>query len=445
MTTRKLTLTDRLAHSAKLVPGSGQREYFDAALRGFGVRVTTKGARTFFLAYRFGGKPRRLTLGPAGEMKVAAARVKAEEARALIRAGQDPNEARKAAVAAAVHAAAHRPVTVADLVEEYLAKRVRVDKLRSADNLSRLFALHVVAAWRERPAREIGRADVIALLDGLRARGLPVQANRVFAAMRTMFAWAAVREYVTVNPCIGVERPTPEVPRDRTLSDGELWLFWHGCKALSPAYRSAFRLLALTGQRRTETCCATGADIDAEGRRLWTIPAHLSKNGKAHGVPLSELALSVIAEAPGSRGPIFTTDGSVPIREFVRSKGRLDAAMLKRAKEEASAAGQDPAKAKALPHWTLHDLRRTVASGMARLGVEPHVIEKVLNHTPKQISGVAAIYNRHGYDDEKRRALDLWARHMEAVIERRAGSNVVALADVRQAEAKSARPARAAG
>jgi integrase len=129
---------------------------------------------------------------------------------------------------------------------------------------------------------------------------------------------------------------------------------------------------------------------------VWTIPANIAKNGRAHEVPLSGLALDLIQRLPRFVGSdlVFTTTGVSPISGFGRAKDRLDFLM-------------DPTG-----EWRLHDLRRTVASGMARLGVAPHVIEKVLNHVSGEISGVAAVYNRHGYQSEKREALAVWAKHL---------------------------------
>jgi integrase len=175
------------------------------------------------------------------------------------------------------------------------------------------------------------------------------------------------------------------------LADEELKSFWHTTEEIGFPFGPAFQLMALTGQRRGEVAGMQWSHLNIE-QAVWTIPANVAKNGRAHEVPLSPLALDIVGALPRFAGSdlIFTTTGLSPISGFGRAKDRLDFIMQSN-------------------EWRLHDLRRTAASGMARIGVAPHVIEKVLNHVSGQISGVAAVYNRHGYQHEKREALEGWA------------------------------------
>lgn len=422
----KVTLTDRWVRSAGVLPQSGQVETFDDRAPRFGVRITAKGSRTYFATYRLDGQPRRFTIGDATAIKADDARQEALRIHGLVKQGIDPNSERRRLEAAETAARrATAPITVADVVDQYFKKRVLPDGLRSATELRRLFDLHVIPTWGKRPAREIVRADVLKLLDSMRANGLPTQANRVLAALKTLFKWAIVRDHIVADPSVGVEKPTPEKARDRVLTDDELRLIWQAADVLGTVYGGFIRTLILTGQRRTETAKMKRSDIDVKN---WLIPAETAKNGKAHNVPLSPLAITILDTLPecGPSAPMFTTDeGETSISEFVRTKKKLDDEVLRLAREEAAARGDDPKKVKAIHRWTLHDLRRTAASGMARLKIAPHVIEKVLNHSPREISGVAAVYNRHGYDTEKRNALETWANHVAMLVGAETAENVV--------------------
>ncbi len=208
---------------------------------------------------------------------------------------------------------------------------------------------------------------------------------------------------IVSNPCTDVRAPTAEKSRDRVLSDVELQAVLQACDRLNEPFGALIRLLALTAQRRDEVGQMTWREIDLDAR-LWTIPKERAKNGIAHEVPLSEPAVRVLANVhriTGSRGLVFTTTGETPVSGFSKVKKRLDVALPD------------------APSWVLHDLRRTAASGMARLGINLPVIEKVLNHTSGSFGGVAGVYQRHQFADEKRAALDAWAAHIEAIAGRR--------------------------
>jgi integrase len=235
------------------------------------------------------------------------------------------------------------------------------------------------------------------------------------AVIRKFFSWAVERSIIEVSPALHVKKPSAEASRDRVLSDAELRLIWLAAEALGYPYGPLVRLLALTGQRRSEIA---GMRRDELSGALWTIPAQRTKNGRAHEVPLSTAAQAVLAALPRIAGSdyVLTANGRGPASGFARAKNKLDAAVLTLAQEHAAERRQnEPVR---ITPWRLHDLRRTMASGLARLGTSPHVIEAILNHRSGVVSGVAAVYNRHQYLDEKRAALEQWARHLKQLADR---------------------------
>ncbi len=400
----KVLFKDRVVAELPL-PARGQREVFDARVRGFGVRLAAGGTRTYFVAYRFGEKPRRLTIGRSTEISAEKARREAEEARGLIRRGIDPAAERRASSSVTSESSGTpQTQTIAALVDLYFEKKVLPDELRSSTEMRRMFDRHVVSRWGVKDVLQIDRSQIVKLLDELRAAGSPVQANRVLASLRTMFRWALGRGLVEGNPCDGIEKPTKERARDRVLNDEEVGAIWKASASLSLPYQAFARFLILCGQRKRETANAVWAEFNVE-RAVWTIPGRRTKNGKTHDVPLSDAMVQILKSLPRTENdaqrPVFSTNGEVPINEFVRTKLKLD--LISGVRD-----------------WTLHDLRRTMASGMARLQAPPHVIEKILNHTPQSISGVAAVYNRHGYDEEKRQALEAWSKQVAAVVNKQA-------------------------
>jgi integrase len=212
------------------------------------------------------------------------------------------------------------------------------------------------------------------------------------------------------SPAEGVPLPTKEVARDRVLDDSELTQAILAARNIGGPYGAIVELLALTGQRREEVACLHWEELDL-AQRIWTIPKARTKNGKAHIVHLSRQALAVLKRAD-QRGPlVFTLLGIKPFQDFTHAKRRLD-------------------QLSGVTRWRLHDLRRTCVSGMARLGVAPHVADKILNHQAGTISGVAAVYQRHEFLAERRAALDLWGAHVDRVLrkqsERRIDLKIVA-------------------
>jgi integrase len=291
----------------------------------------------------------------------------------------------------------------------------------------RVLERDVKPRWRDRPVREITRQDVNDLLDAKagdrdrprrgRKDGAGVLSNRILALLSAMFSWAASQDLVDGNPTAGVRRRVKEVARDRVLAEDELLRFWTGCKEVGWPFGPMFQLLLLTAQRRDEVGAMRWGEIDL-AKKIWTIPASRSKNNEAHYVHLAPLAIEIIQELPqivGEADLVFTTTGRTPVSGFGRAKERLDALI-----GEMSA-------------WTVHDLRRTVATKMAEdLKIPPHVADKILNHANGGIiKGTAKIYNRAKYLPERKAALQAWGRFIESLVRPPTETKVVALAAAR--------------
>jgi integrase len=275
----------------------------------------------------------------------------------------------------------------------------RSNRPSTAEATERQLRLYVLPRWRGRLARDISRRDVLDVLDRVVDAGKPIAANRVLAAVRKMFAWAVSRDIIAASPCAGVKPPAAERSRDRILADHELRNVWQAADKLGGPLGTLVKLLALTGQRRDECAGAEWSEINLPGR-LWTLPPARVKNNQPHEVPLSAAAVAVLQALPrvGDRF-VLTSNGTSPSSGYSKGKRRLDALL--------------PPD---MPAWRFHDLRRTVASGMGRLGINLPVIEKVLNHSSGSFAGVAGIYQKHTFAEEKRRALDAWGDHIERLV-----------------------------
>jgi len=259
----------------------------------------------------------------------------------------------------------------------------------------------IVARWRSRQIQDITKRDVIDCLDRIVDRGAGVLANRTLAAIRRLFNWCLEKDILTVSPAARVKAPTDETSRERVLSDDEIRLFWNACGKVGFPFGDAAKMLLLTGQRRSEVSGMTRDEIKFD---VWTIPRERTKNKRSHQVPLSRSALAVLKSAPDTGNFIFLIRGDAPIQGWSLAKTEIDELMLE-------AAGE---KAKIEP-WRLHDLRRTVASGMARIGVPLPVIEKCLNHASGSFAGIVGVYQRHTFEAEMRQAFEDWAATVEKI------------------------------
>ena len=450
--------------------GSARREIPDVSCKGLHLVVQPSGAKSWAFRYRFAGKPRKLTIGPVYSGKdepetpaldqantLAGARKLASDAALQVAKGIDPAGHKKREKQAARLRAENSELLDRDTVEA--VARLFIEKYAKANTrprswleTARLIGLkpdradpsklvvtenkalaggEVLGRWRTRTIHEITRRDIHDLLDRVIARGAPGAANRTLAAVRKMFSWAVSRDIIAASPCANIRPPTRENSRDRVLSDDELRLVWRGAAAIGWPFGPLVQLLALTLQRRNEVAEIDRKEIDRQ-QHVWVIPKERVKNGQEHEVALSPAVLKILDGLPkmghNSGGSlVFTTTGERSVSGFSRAKRRLDAEILELQKAAAIERGDDPDQAEPLPHWTLHDLRRTGASGMARLGINLPVIEKILNHTSGSFGGVAGVYQRHSFSDEKRKALDAWASFVMTTVAGNRSANVVPL------------------
>lgn len=389
----RLILTDKVLEKLN-PPDGGRLEVFDALLPGFGVRISKSGGRTFFLFYRYDGKQRRATLGKYPVMKLADARAAARPLIEIAKAGGDPSAIIEAEAASPAERSEPASITFKQLKEDFILRYAK-PRNRAWHEVERIFDKYVVPQWGHRPAAEIKRQDIIKLLDELVDRGVPVMAKQTHAAIRRLFNWAADRDMVDGSPCVRIPVPGHAIERDRILTEAEIRAVWNAAGQLTAPFGACIKLMLLTGQRRSEVAGAAWSHLDLK-KALWTLPREATKIDRAHEVPLSAAALSILRKVPKHWDLAFSIRGAVPIAGFSLIKADLD-------------------RLSGVTDWRLHDLRRTAASGMAKLGVLPHVVEKILNHQSGVIRGVAAIYNRHGYLEEKREALEQWGREVSRI------------------------------
>jgi integrase len=431
MPTRKLT--DLFVERVR-APASGRIEYFDASFPGLALRVTENGSKSWSVFYRFSGRLRRFTIGSYPAIKPAQARREAQAALEQVRAKVDPAEEKRAQ-----RQRSPEKDTFGIVARDYLDRHVRANNRPSTiAEAERDLNRDALRVWDKRPIGSITRRDAIDLIDEIVERGARVQANRTLTRLGALFDWAVEKERLAVSPVAGMKRPTQEQARDRVLTDDEIRWLWSGSDLIGWPFGPMTKLLLLTAQRRDEVAGLTWAEVDSE-KSVWTIPGQRAKNGRLHEVQLSAKAMEILRSLPHIGDDLaFTTTGDTTISGFSRSKRRLDEAMITaRRRELGLPEGDDGLRKKLklpagkplpveIPNWTLHDLRRTAATGMARLNFPPHVVDKILNHTGGTIRGVAAVYNRFAYMEERRNALEAWARYVEC-LKSSAPANVVQL------------------
>ena len=387
----------------KLLPkGSSRVEIWDTKVPGFGIRVSPSGHKSFVLVYRHKGRPRRMTLGKYPVMGLARARELAAQALRDANDGADPQTEKIIA-----KTGVRFDETIDLFINTYCALNNRDSTRREKE---RLLKSRFVRRWGARDLREITKADVLAVLDVTVAEGLPSAANHALADIRHFFNWCLDRGLIETSPCSRIKRPARTIERERVLTDDEIVHVRQAAKEVGYPFGTIVQLLLLTGQRRNEVTKMNWADLDFSNR-VWMIPSELTKNGVAHVVPLTPAVIEIIKGAPHiDKELVFPARGSEgnTFSGFSKNKRRLDAVMI----EMMSRGLPEPAE---LEPWTLHDLRRTVSTGMAGLGVAPHVIERLLNHVSGVLGGVAGVYNRFKYADEVRAALDVWTAHVMAL------------------------------
>jgi integrase len=359
----------------------------DPGARGLRVIVQVSGHKGFAVRYRnAAGRARKLTL--PGGIGLAAARKLAADAMLEVAQGKDPGTAKQDARRGARSRVDDNVERLAaQFIEQHVMRKTRPNSSRATVGIFRNI---VLPPWGRRSVHDIARRDVRDLIDGV-AVDRPVQANRTHAALSVFFRWLFDREVIAASPMFGIKRPGAEHSRDRTLSDDEIARLWAGTEALDPRARACIRLLILTGQRRSEIAGLKWSEVDGD---LLMLPAGRMKGGKAHVVPLSAQAAAIVAAMSRASEYVFGT----PVNNFDRIKRTLDARM-----------GE-------APHWQVHDLRRSVASGLARLGTPVPTVEKILAHVSGTFRGVAGVYQRHSFLPEMAVAMQRWADHVDRIV-----------------------------
>ena len=414
-------------------PGNERREIADGACPGLNLIIQPSGAKSWALRFRRpDGRPAKLTLGSVfdnekkaepntaptigGHLTLAAARRLVGELRHEIAQGRDPAAAhladkRHRTVIAAHNASNTYEAAARDYIEHYAQPRIRRWREQAhllglrPDDLT-VIPKSLVDRWGARPVTEIDGHDIHSIVDECRQRGAPGIARRaegptesraraMFSCLSRLFGRLLQQRRIETNPCASVHRPEAGQARDRVLTRDEIAKFWTASDKVGEPFGAALKLLLITGARLNEVSRMTRAELNDDG--VWSIPGARTKNRKPHIVPLPPLARNILANLPRIEGGwVFTTTGNTPISGWSKIKARLDGLM-----------GD-------VPHWRLHDLRRTCATGMAEIGVAPHIVEAVLNHISGAKASVAGVYNRAAYAAEKKAALERWAAYIES-------------------------------
>lgn len=398
---------------AALKPGPKRREIPDPGLIGLYLVIQPSGAKSWAVRYRQSGKPKKLTLGrwsddDSAGLGVKAARSAASEALEAVAKGHDPAAEKRVEKETRLSG----QNTVAAQLDTF--HRRHLSTLKTGEAVMQSLRHNVLPVWAHREVSDITRRDIVLLLDTIVDDGRDTTANRVKAYIAKFFGWLQDRGVIEQSPAIGLKLPAKEKARDRPLSHDEIRLFWLACDEENNPWGALFKVLLLTGQRRGEVARMRWTDIDSDG--IWRLSS--TKNDERHDVPLPQAAQDIIDALPRKGSYIFTTNGETP----ALSLGKPTARIANRMEEMASKEAGEPVE---IPHWRPHDLRHTVKTGLAALGVSLEIRSRATNHL-SDIPPMDRRYNHHGFIDEKRRALESWARFVSELVSGPEG-NVVQL------------------
>lgn len=380
----KHTLTTKSLDAMK--PATVKRyEVQDVKSPGLHVRVSTTGAKVFYTMVRPNGSRKRIKIGPYPVVSLADARRKAMEIARDVELGEfDKTPDVTVATAPTLGEA------IPQFIELY-AKPNTKDWKRTQSVLRKFDSLN------DRPLDQIKRQEVSKVLDGIIANGTPYRANRALSAIKKLMNWCVMRGDIETSPVALLRPPTREIPRDRVLSDDEIRAIWRHSEAEDYPFGPFLKLLMITGQRRSEVSGMRWSELNLE-EGIWELPASRVKNARLNIVPLPPQAVDILRSLHRFLDSdfVFTTTGCSAISGFGRLKSRIETVMPENTQD-----------------WRFHDFRRTASTGMAKIGVTPHVIDAVTNHKSGVVSGVGATYNRYTYLNEKRDALEQWANHVD--------------------------------
>jgi integrase len=403
----------------QLPAGKPEAFVWDDDVRGFGIRLRAGGKRVWVIQYRVGAKQRRVTLGDVNKLDPAKARAAAKERLSEVILGRDPQ-------AEKVSERAKAAVTLGAVVETYLISRQATLRPKSFEEIERYLRKYWTSL-HEVPIHHVERRSIAVRIAEISVANGPVAATRARAALSGLFSWAVREGLAESNPVIGTNQPAEPRSRSRVLSESEIREIWRACR--DDDYGRIVRLLVLTGQRRDEVGAMAWAELDLD-RCTWGIPGERTKNHRDHTLPLPPLVISIIQDArqaaeegivppSGARGrkPKLFGRSADGFAGWSKAKAALDRRIFHERKRLAEKAGEPVEDVKPIAAWTLHDIRRSVATHMAEFGVLPHVIEALLNHVSGHKAGVAGIYNRSRYEGEVAAALARWADHVHALAE----------------------------
>jgi integrase len=397
----------------------GAKDYFlwDDKVPGFGIKVTPKGAKVYLLQYRLGGrghKTKRYTIGNGEALKAQAARRIAEELYGDVRKGKDIAAVRREERRVAVDLA-FKP-----FVKDFCDTTLKAEWPKSWKQTQSCLELHAVRHWNDKPLPSISAYDVRQLLRKLDKH--PATKRNLFAALSYLFNRAKREGLIASSPLETVEPPSAVAERTRALKEDELRWLWSALQDEGAPYGLVVEDLLLLAQRRGEVAGLPWAELDRK-QREWHLPASRAKNGCENVIPLTDRAVAKLDKLAGGEkwprsGLVYPSREKTPLSGWSKLKRRLDKAMAAKAGEAGAI----------LEPWKLHDLRRTVATHLQRLGFAFEVIEHLLNHKEKSRTGIAAVYQTHGFKAEKLAALQAWERELFRIIEGGEQGNVLPFA-----------------
>ncbi len=413
----RIVLTDRKIQSLKPAASGSRYDVMDAVVPGLGVRVTDKGKVTFVLVARFPGSsnPTRRAIGEYGALTLEKAREKAREWLEMIRKGSDPKVTEEEDRAREM---VRQETTFQAVADDFIKLAVvgndrETPKQRKGLVVERDLQREFVTRYGKRPITSITQHDIIRVLDEVVDRGAMYQAHNLLAYVRRMFNWAIARGTYGIDrsPCDRM-RPADVIgkkaPRSRTLTDEEMTAFWRASRRVGYPFGTMYQVLLLTGQRKSEVSDARWREFDLK-RKIWIIPADRMKADAPHVVPLTDHVIEILEKLPRFKKGDYlftTTAGEKPVSGFSKAKARLDREMLRSLRAMARKRGEHY---EGLPPFVIHDVRRTMRTGLSGLPVPSDVAELVIAHTRP---GLRKVYDQHAYLDEKRRALELWERQL---------------------------------
>ena len=370
----------------KLKPPVEREDFRDRGTRGLQLRSSPSGVKTFSFVFRLGSKMGRATLGRHPDVDLKFARTKADEFRKLVSQGIDPRSEKRTKRRL-------QEMTVELMVHEFIQTyaKPKNSSWKQAESNLRLYLSNF---YGTQPISEVTRADIHQVIDDLIARDKQTAANRALAHIRKFFGWLVERGYLNHSPADHIKPRHKESERDRVLNDAEIKAIWNAAEAMSGPYSAWLKLLLLCGQRRVETASMRRSQI-IDGS--WHLSATDTKNKQPHIIPLPNQAQRLVDQLIEKEDNFLIKsgrNGDRPVNGFSKAKLQMD-------------------RLSGVENWKFHDLRRTVATNLTKLGIDRLILQKIINHSER---GVTQIYDRYSYMDEKREALQKWADRLDDIV-----------------------------